>query len=160
MSANLELLNRLNQHQVDFVLIGGFAAAAYGATTVTQDIDVCFRFQRENIARLIAALRGTNPRFKVDPEKFPFLETPETYENYKNLYLVTDVGYLDLLGTVTGVGGFDVVEKGAISIDLASFSCRVMGLQDLIRAKHALGRPKDLRVAAELEIISQRRNNE
>ena len=38
------LLNRLIQSNVEFVIVGGFAAVAHGVSLPTQDIDVCCRF--------------------------------------------------------------------------------------------------------------------
>ena len=64
---------------------------------------------------------------------------------------LADEGQLDLLGEVTGVGAYEAVAAGAIELDLGVFRCKVMGIDDLIRAKRALARPKDLRTALELE---------
>jgi hypothetical protein len=41
-----ELTRRLIASQVEFVLVGGFAAAAHGVTLVTRDVDICCRFIR------------------------------------------------------------------------------------------------------------------
>lgn len=36
-----EVLSRLRDSGVEFVLIGGAAAAAYGSKVITDDVDVC-----------------------------------------------------------------------------------------------------------------------
>jgi len=74
---------------------------------------------------------------------------------YRNLYLVTSEGVLDLLGEVIGVGDYDATKTNSISLDIGGFECRVIGLDDLIACKKALGRPKDLRVVAELTLVQQ-----
>ena len=51
-----ELLRRLIAAQVDFVLVGGFAAVAHGVTLVTRDVDVCCRFDEPNLMRIQTAL--------------------------------------------------------------------------------------------------------
>ena len=44
MASTLDLLRRLVEHGVEFVLVGGMAAAAHGASIVTEDVDICIRF--------------------------------------------------------------------------------------------------------------------
>jgi hypothetical protein len=75
---------------------------------------------------------------------------------YRNLYVATDEGVIDFLGEITGLGGFDQVAQHAVTLAVSDFSVRVVGLEDLIRAKRALARPKDLRVARELDLVLQK----
>lgn len=131
------------------------AAAAYGSSIVTEDVDVCAPFDSDNLGRILAALRGLHPRMRMHPARPSLPETPEELTGLRNLYVVCDAGQIDLLGEVTGVGPFDVVDGSAITLDLGGFECRVMGLTALIQSKRAMGRPKDLRAAAELELIAQ-----
>jgi hypothetical protein len=51
-----ELTRRLVEVQVEFVLIGGFAAVAHGATLVTRDVHICCRFGEPNLKRIQHAL--------------------------------------------------------------------------------------------------------
>lgn len=46
------LLERLLAHHIDFVLIGGFAAAVHGSTLVTQDLDICIAITEGEVAKL------------------------------------------------------------------------------------------------------------
>ena len=46
MAVTLELLKRLSENQVEFVLIGGLAAVLHGSQTITRDIDVCLEIPR------------------------------------------------------------------------------------------------------------------
>jgi hypothetical protein len=72
----------------------------------------------------------------------------------KNLYLQTDLGALDLLGSITGVGEFDEVRSSAVDVQLFGRTVKVLALEPLIRAKEAVGRHKDLLVATELRAIA------
>lgn len=74
----------------------------------------------------------------------------------RNLNVGCDAGQIDFLGQVTGVGDYEAVERGAVTLDLGGFECRVMGLEDLIKSKRAIGRPKDLRAVEELELVLRR----
>lgn len=156
MASTLALLQRLSRQSVDFVLIGGMAAVVHGAASVTEDVDVCVRFDHETLRRLLLALEGTNPRQRMHPARPVFGPSPEPFVGNKNLYLVTDEGVLDLLGEVIGVGGYEEAAATALELDLGGFSCRVLGLEALIACKRALGRPKDLHVARELETLRAR----
>jgi predicted nucleotidyltransferase len=156
MASTLDLLKRLTDHEVPFVLVGGMAATVHGSSVVTEDLDICVSFDVASLERLLRALEGLNPRNRMSPQKPPLSTNPADYVGWRNLYVVTDAGQLDLLGEITGVGPFSAVALGAIEIDLDGLRCKVMGLADLIRSKRALGRPKDLRVVAELEVVLAR----
>jgi hypothetical protein len=132
------------------------AAAAHGSAMVTEDVDVCIRFDLETLTRILAALRDSHPRHRMRPDRPIVSESPESLVGWRNLYLATDAGQLDLVSDVTGVGSYEAVAAHAEELDLGTFRCKVMGVDDLIRAKRTLGRPKDIRVALELEAIRRR----
>lgn len=58
-----------------------------------------------------------------------------------------------MLGSILGVGEFQRVNEHSSEIELFGRRCRVISLDDLIRAKEALGREKDLLAAKELRAI-------
>lgn len=65
---------------------------------------------------------------------------------------------LDLISNVTGVGDFDELKKSCIEISIYGYKCKIISINDLIKAKRALNRPKDLEVAKELELILSKKN--
>ncbi|HEY7640475.1 MAG TPA: hypothetical protein VH814_12175 [Steroidobacteraceae bacterium] len=73
-----------------------------------------------------------------------------------NLYLETDLGPVDFLGSINGIGDFERVRAAAMEIELFGRRCRVISLQDLIQAKEALGRDKDILAAKELRAIAEK----
>jgi predicted nucleotidyltransferase len=85
-----------------------------------------------------------------------FLGNPEPGVPVKNLYLETDLGAVDLLSSIQGVGDFARVRADSIEIDLFGRRCRVISLDDLIRAKEALGREKDLLAVKELKALREK----
>jgi hypothetical protein len=83
MGSTLDLLRRLVEQRVDFVLVGGMAATAHGSSVVTEDVDVCTRFQLENLERLLKALEGPTG---LSAEVGAICEAIQTHLRLKFLY--------------------------------------------------------------------------
>jgi hypothetical protein len=150
------LIERLCDAQVDFVIVGGFAGVLHGSTLVTRDLDVCAVLNADNVAKLRDALRDLRPTHRLTPQRLSFLENPEPGVGMKNLYLETELGPVDFLGAILGVGEFERVRAASIEVELFGRRCRVISLQDLIQAKEALGRDKDRIAAKELRAIAEK----
>ncbi len=150
------LLKRLIEHKVEFVIVGGFAAVAHGVTLVTQDMDVCCRFSGENLLRLQRALEGLNPVHRITPQRLPLALTLDNCGGLENLYVSTDIGVLDCLGSIAGIGGYEEVLAGSMEIELEVGKCRILTVDALIRAKKAMDRPRDAEAVLQLEAIRER----
>ncbi|MFO1466607.1 MAG: nucleotidyltransferase [Steroidobacteraceae bacterium] len=148
------LLQRLSDVGVEFVVVGGVAAVLHGSSMVTRDLDVCATLSSENLQKLRDALRDLHPVHRIASERRSFLESSEPGVSLRNLYLQTDLGALDILGEITGVGDFRQVLASAIDVDLFGRKVKVIALDQLIKAKEAVGRHKDLLAVAELRAIS------
>ena len=83
----------------------------------------------------------------------PFILDDETLRRGLNFTFQTDNGDVDLLGEMTGVGGYSEVSENADVMELFGFQFKVLSLPKLIAAKRAAGRTKDLLVIPELEAI-------
>jgi len=151
-----ELTRRLVEGQVEFVLIGGFAAAAHGVTLVTRDVDICCRFNEANLMRLQKALADLHPAHRSKPG-LPLALPPEQCARLKNLYLKTDMGALDCLGEVLGVGDYESVLAHSVEVELPFGPCRILDLETLIRAKEAMNRDHDRVTVRQLREIQRRR---
>jgi hypothetical protein len=75
-----------------------------------------------------------------------------------NFTLTTRLGDLDLLGELTGGGGYEDLLAHAMEATMFDERCRYLGLEKLIQVKRAAGRPKDLEVIAELEALKEERD--
>lgn len=151
------LLSKLSENDFDFIVIGGFAAAAYGSSFVTQDLDLCAVLTPDSIEKLRDILRDVHPVHRIAQNKPSFLDQPKIVEGINNLYLQTDIGVLDLLSNVTGVGDFNELKKSCVEVSIYGHKCKLISINDLIKAKRALNRTKDLEVAKELELILKRK---
>ncbi|MGH8149800.1 MAG: nucleotidyltransferase [Steroidobacteraceae bacterium] len=147
------LLQCLCDADVDFVVVGGFAALLHGSTLVTRDLDVCAVLSHQDVAKLREALRDLNPTHRLTPQRLSFLTNPDPGVEVRNLYLETELGAIDILSSVLGVGDFERVRATSTEIELFGRRCRVISIDDLILAKETLGREKDLLAAKELRAI-------
>lgn len=156
MASTLDLLKQLNKYAVEYVLVGGVAAVVHGSQLATGDVDICAPLDAPNLAKLVAALSDLQAKFRMTPDRRPLPTEPDKLAGFKNLYLETDLGQLDILSEIAGVGDYDAVSLHTVTMDLGGAPCRVLDLETLIQSKKALGRPRDLHAAIELEAIQQR----
>ncbi len=150
------LLKRLVDHHVEFVIVGGYAAVAHGVTLVTRDVDVCCRFSAKNLLALQRAVADLHPVHRMTPQRLPLKLTPKTWAGLKNLYLKTDLGALDCLSEVSGVGDFEAVLRVSIAVDLGFGKCRILDIDALIKSKEAMDRPRDRETLLQLKAIKER----
>jgi hypothetical protein len=152
-----ELTRRLIAAHVEFVLVGGFAAVAHGVTLVTRDVDICCRFSEANLMRIQMAFADLHPVHRSRPD-LPLRLTPEQCAGLKNLYLKTDLGVVDCLGEVLGIGDFEVVLKNSVEVELPYGKCSIIDIQTLIRAKEAMNRDHDKITVKYLKEILKQQN--
>ncbi|MFH1873977.1 MAG: hypothetical protein ABH859_02185 [Pseudomonadota bacterium] len=149
-----KLIKKLLDHKVEFVLIGGFAATVHGVSLLTQDIDICIPFTKENLEKIISALQDSNPIYREN--KIPLSNSAEKLSKLKNLYLTTDFGSLDLLEQVAGLGPYQNLLPQIIEIELFDHKCKVLNIDALIKAKQQMNRPKDKETIVQLEAIKDK----
>ena len=153
------LLRALTSAQVEFILIGGVAAAAHGSPRVTQDVDIVYRRTPENLARLVGALKDAEPYLRGAPPGLPFRLDVATLSAGLNFILTTNLGMIDLLGEIAGGGSYENLVEHSFAADVFAVQCRVLDLETLIATKRAAGRPKDFEAIAELEILRNRKES-
>lgn len=151
-----EILKRLIDAKVEFSVIGGQASRHYGVTLVTEDLDICARFTPENLRRVEAAVKDLHPRHRLTANKLPLELTDELCRSLKNIYLTTDLGILDCLSQVAGVGDFDAVLQQSLLKEFPIGRCYILKIDALIQAKQAVGRPHDLISVAQLKAIKEK----
>lgn len=152
-----QILERLSDAGIEFVIVGGYAALTHGSSFLTRDLDLCAILAPATIEKLRGALADLHPKHRLTPQRLSFLEHPPDGIEVENLYLETDIGILDILSTITGVGDFAAVARNAEEVAVAGRTYQVISLPDLITTKEALGREKDLLTAKELRAIAIKR---
>ena len=150
------LLLRLKQHGLEFVVIGGVCVVFHGVPIATFDLDICCAFGEENLRRIEAAVRDLNPIHRLTANRLPFELTAHLFAELKNLYLQTDLGKLDCLSEVAGIGGYREVLAQSVSAQFSYGEFRFLNLDALIKAKEAAGRERDLIAAKQLRAVREK----
>jgi len=153
-----ELLERLGEGDVDFVIIGGIAAVLLGSPTVTHDLDICFSAQPENLEALGAVLTDLDARLWGVEADVPFTADARTLAKVDLLTLETRAGRIDVMRRPAGAPVYEELRSRAEVVELRGRTFRVANIDDLITMKRAAGRPKDLAAATELEAIVRLRS--
>jgi len=138
---------------VDFVIIGGWSVILHGGDRATFDLDVCFSRNAANLPRLAKALAPFHPRLRDLPADLPFVWDEATLRNGTIFTLSTDLGAIDLLAELPGVGDYPEVKAHSIAVEAFGREVRTLDAPTLIRSKRATGRPKDLMDAMTLESL-------
>lgn len=144
------LLTSIVEHQVGFIVIGGYAVAAHGHVRATKDIDICPDPNDENLARLAAALEDLEAEaigLEGFEDEFELRPDLEGLKGGGNWALMTRFGRLDVMQHLDGLGadggGWGELRSRAVSRRFLGHDCLFCSYEDLIEMKQASGRPQD-----------------
>ena len=159
MSSDFDnLLERLTNNAVDFVVVGDFAGAVYGCTYVAQGIEICCDFSPANLLAMQRAISDLEPVHRMTPGRKKLALTEQQCSHLKNLYLDTAMGQLDCLSFIDGLGDFEQVKRASELLEVEGMKVRVLSLDALIKAKKSMNRPLDRQVLSQLEAIRKLQN--
>ncbi|MFT3863507.1 MAG: hypothetical protein QM729_04485 [Solirubrobacterales bacterium] len=155
------LLELLDRHAVDFIVIGGIAGIVHGSSYPTYDFDVLYARDESNLKRMAAALTELGVTLRGAPADLPFRPDARTLAAGCNFTFDSEYGSFDILGEAAGMRDYEEMRADARQDDLWGVSARVASVDDLIRMKRAAGRPKDKSMAEELVALleDQRRRS-
>jgi predicted nucleotidyltransferase len=131
-----EFLQLLNENNVDFIIVGGYAVAFHGAPRYTGDIDIYVKREKENGKRIIAAL-----------EHFGFIDIGLKPEDFSEENKIFQLGYpplrIDILTDIDGLSWGEAL-AGAVEYIIDDLTCKFIGEKELIFNKRKTGRHQDL----------------
>ncbi len=146
-----QILRVLAANEVDFIVVGGVCAVLHGAPIATFDLDIVHSRTRDNLGRLLPALRKLNAHYRGQGDRHITPDESHLTSPGHQL-LMTTAGPLDLLGVVGQDLGFPELLSHTSSLDLgAGLEVRLLSLEKLIELKEAAGRDKDLAVLGVLK---------
>jgi len=132
-----------------------------GSARVTYDVDLCYRRTSDNLERLATALATLNLTLRGAPPELKFRLDAAALALGQNYTFEVDGEYpLDLLGYLEPVGTYEELLPRAEVVSIGGRPTRVMALDDLIRIKRYIGRPKDRESLLQLEAIKRLRDQE
>jgi len=158
MLQDRQIIHQLTDQGVEFVLIGGLAMRAHGSAYITEDVDVCYSRTKENIKQLADAMAPFHPYMRGAPAGLPFRFDAPTIEAGLNFTLITDLGEIDFLGEVSGLGNYEKVVAQSEELIFYERKVRVLSLDGLLIAKRTAGRRKDHGHILELEELKKMRD--
>lgn len=145
---HLKLFGCLNENGVEYLLIGGTLAIAYGVPRVTKDIDIFINPTLDNAARLLAALK------KIGMGTADLTNAGDICSAEVTIF--KDFIRLDVLTSVTGLE-FGKAWQNKVYLSLDDIDIPAISLDDLIKAKKASGRPPDLEDIKILEMARKQK---
>jgi len=155
------LLEALERHGVDFVVVGGVAGLAQGSSYPTYDLDVAYGRDPGNLRRLADALAAIGVTLRGAPPDLPFQLDAQTLANGANFTFDTEFGSFDVLGDIAGIKSYEEMRKASQLKRIAGVEVRVASLDDLISMKRAANRVKDqLMVVEYVELADEVRRRE
>jgi hypothetical protein len=154
-----KILEVLERHRVDYIVIGGLAAELRGSPYATRDVDVTPSRERANLGRLADALRELQAALRP-----PDVEEPveirldqHSFDGGTTWTFITKHGYLDIALLPDGTRGYDDLRRSASRERItATLEVNVAALADVIRSKEAAGREKDRAVLPVLRQVLER----
>jgi len=149
------LLGTFVSHDVKFVVVGGVAAALQGVPIATQDVDILYLIEEENLVKLEHALDELNAVARGDQSNLRFDLNHLRTKGHK--LATTDAGPLDVLGSINENLGYQDLIASADELEVAGHRIRVLSLEHLIELKRELGRPKDRAMLPVLEATLRER---
>ena len=139
-----DLLALFNVHNVEYMIVSGYALAFHGAPRFTGDLDVFVKPDPENAQRILEAL-----------EAFGFGSVGLTREDFERPDQVVELGVppvrVDIITSLTGVS-WDEACAGRITGRYGEVPVYYIGRKQFIANKRATGRTKDL---ADLEALGE-----
>ena len=139
-----EFIELLNENEVDYLIVGGYALAVHGIPRYTQDIDFWIRTNQKNIKKILKVLKD-----------FGFASIDLKEEDFLDKDNVIQLGYppnrIDLLSEIDGVV-FDEAFKERTIIEIEGLKVNFINFRDLKKNKEASGRLQDL---ADLEKLNK-----
>jgi hypothetical protein len=149
------LLEVLDRHSVEFLVIGGIAGVAYGSAYPTYDFDVLYAREERNLERMAAALKELDVTLRSAPPDLPFQVDAKTLAAGSNFTFETEFGPLDIRGKAAGMRDYKPMRADAKREKLWGIPVQIVSLDDLIRMKRAAGRPKDKLMVEEYVAIAE-----
>ena len=138
-----EFIELLNEHNVRYLVVGGYAVAFHGHPRYTKDIDIWIELSLQNAENILEALKQFGFG-SLDLLPDDFLEEDQIIQ------LGSPPNRIDILTTLTGMKFGDCYEA-RVEIEIEGLHIHFIDLENLKKNKLATGRSQDLADAENLQ---------
>jgi len=140
-----ELLRRLAEANVDFVVVGGLAVNAWGVVRGTKDVDVVVSPDPENLKQIadVAVAAGGHVQ-QGEALLGSAFSIASALAAGEQVAIETDLGRLDVVQGLDGVPSYPDLRSRASEVEILGTTVVVCSIQDLKAMKQAAGRTRDL----------------
>ena len=143
----LKIVELLQKHKVEFILVGGYALASHGYTRMTVDIDISVNPSLENSPKWILALSelpdGVTKELIGEVDPFD--------GDYKHAIRINDEFTIDIMPSVSGVD-FQTLKNHVDNVQIGKINMPILSLEGLLLTKQNSIRPKDM---ADVDMIKK-----
>jgi predicted nucleotidyltransferase len=143
-----DFIRLLNYHQVEYMIVGGYALGFHGAPRYTGDIDIWINISDQNADKMLRVII-----------EFGFAALGFERTDFLKPGYITQIGQpplrIDILNSIDGVS-FEEAVKNKQIIDIDGLAVAYVGLRDFIKNKEATDRLKDRSDIEEIKKISGR----
>ena len=146
-----EILEVLNKHEVEYIVVGGVAAVIQGAPVTTFDLDALVRISDDNAERLFSALEDLDARYREHSSAIR--PTKEDILAGGHLLLLTRAGPLDVLGFIGDKNRYEDLIDRSSEVEMTVGTFRVLDLEELVQQKKNSDRAKDRAMLGLLEEV-------
>jgi predicted nucleotidyltransferase len=131
-----DFVSLLNKHQIDYMVVGGYALAFHGKPRHTGDLDIWIDISDVNSEKMCKVI-----------DEFGMSSLGMQKEDFLKKGIITQIGYpplrIDILNEIDGVDFKNSYSNKAI-IDVDGLLINYIGIDDLIKNKTASGRHQDI----------------
>ncbi|MEO6221396.1 MAG: hypothetical protein ABIO81_13270 [Ginsengibacter sp.] len=143
----IDFVKLCNKHEVEYLVIGGYAVSIHGYPRSTKDFDVCIDISEGNATKMVAVIKD-----------FGFSSLKLTKEDFLKRDFITQLGHepvrIDILNDLNGVP-FKEAWANKRVIDFEGCKINFIGYAELLKVKAKLGRPQDI---ADISKLKSRNN--
>lgn len=151
-----QILRRLTEAEVRFVVIGGLALGAWGVVRGTKDVDIVVAPDAKNLKRLAAVAEAIHGHVHAGES---FLSSQPSIAGQiatgEQVAIETDLGRLDIVQGLDGIPAYDELSTRSTRAEILGVEVAVCSIEDLKAMKRAAGRTRDLADLEDLDTASE-----
>lgn len=151
------ILSVLNEHDVDYLVVGAMARVLLGSARLTKDLDICHSPDRANLKCLAKALDALDARPRREDPRHPVILDEVYLDRMEIVTFETSAGWFDVLKWPKGTKSFADLKTRAERVPVNGDTVLVASIDDMIAMKLAAGRLQDLADVEELRALARLR---